>query len=282
MLEHPATGLEVSMDISQLLQLLKTAGSVKALNKTFDFCGKFLGVSAPKSIEKLGWRREVSEAEFIDAKGGKVTVSVWDRAIPMLQSLAAGAGVAVIGCSATVAEAEVKLNIWPGAHISTTGAKAQSLTSLDASTLHTQTLTATFTPGRDILATMEEVAHPTCAAALADAVVDQSVTFQINRCMLDAPLQEELLVTQDDRLFIKNCRLRDRTGGVDVDVVASAVPALYGCSTEEELRAQFGAQSLTSIKVRFNARGVLRVEDGITKRYVPTTLCLPLLWGGCY
>jgi len=55
--------------------------------------------------------------------------------------------------------------------------------------------------------------------------------------MLGAPLQEELLVTQDDSLFIKNCRLRDRTGGVDVDVVASAVSALYGCSGEEEMRA---------------------------------------------
>ena len=276
MLEHPATGLEVSMDISQLLQLLKTTGSVKALNKTFDFCGKFLGVSNPKSIGKSGWRHEVSEAEFVDAKGGKVIVSVWDRAIPTLQSLTAGAGGAVVGCSATVAEAEVKLNIWPGAHICTIGAQAQSLTSLDASTLQTETLTATFTPGLNVLATMEEVAHPTCAAALADAVVDQSVTFQINRCFLDAPLQEELLLTQDNRLFIKSCRLRDRTGGVDVDVVASAVPALYGCSEEEQLRAQLGAQSLTSTRVRVNARGVLRVESGVTRRYVAQVEPAPL------
>ena len=107
------------------------------LNKTFDFCGKFLGLSAAKSVEKLGVRRDVSEAEFVDAKSGKVTVSLWDRAIRTVQSLAAGAGVAVVGCSATVVEAEVKLNVWPGAHISTTGAQAQSLTSLDASNLNT-------------------------------------------------------------------------------------------------------------------------------------------------
>ena len=99
------------MDISQLLQFLKASGSAKALNETFDFCGKFLGVSAPKSVEKLGVRREVSEAEFVDAKGGKVTVSVWDHATRTIQSQAAGAGVAVVGCSATVAEAEVKLSI---------------------------------------------------------------------------------------------------------------------------------------------------------------------------
>ena len=87
------------------------------------------------------------EAESVDAKGGKVTVSVWDSATRTLQSLAQGTGVAVVGCSATVAEAEVKLNIRPGAHICTTGTRAQSLTSLDASTLQTQTLTAICTPG---------------------------------------------------------------------------------------------------------------------------------------
>ena len=268
MLEHPATGLTVSMDISDLLQFLKASGSAKALNKTFDFCGKFQGMSAIKSIEKGPVRREVLEAEFVDAKGGSVAVSFWDSATRMLESLALGAGVALVGCNATVAESEVKLNIWPGAHICTTGTQAQSLTSLDASVLDTQTLTATFTPGQDVLATMEEVAHPTCAAALADAVVDRDVTFQINRCMLDAPLQEDLLVTQGGRFFIKSCRLRDRTGGVDVDVLGSAVPALYGCSGTEELKAQIAAQSLTSTRLRLNARGIVRVESGITRRYV--------------
>ena len=108
---------------------------------------------------------------------------------------------------------EVKVNIWPGSHISTSGAQAQSLTSLDATTLPTQVLTATFTPGKDVASMMEPEAHPTCAAALADAVVkERALTFQINRCLIDAPLQEELMYTQDNRLFIKSCRLRDITG----------------------------------------------------------------------
>ena len=93
---------------------------------------------------------------------------------------------------------------------------------------------------------MADVAHPTCAAALADAVVDRPVTFQINRW----------------------CRLRDRTGGVDVDMVSTAIPALYGCSGEEELRAQLGAQSLTSTKNRLKDCGLLRVEQGVTRRFV--------------
>ena len=165
--------------------------------------------------------RMVSEAAFVDANGGKVLVSLWDSATRALDSLPAGAGVAVVGCSATVVDNEVKLNMWPSVHICTTGTQAQSLTSLDVSMLPVQTLTATFAPGQDVHAAMEDVAHPTCAVALADAVVDRPVTFQINRCMLDAPLQEELLVTQSGRLFIKSCRLRDRTGGVDVDVLST-------------------------------------------------------------
>ena len=55
---------------------------------------------------------------------------------------------------------------------------------------------------------------------------------------------------------------------MEVDVVASAVPALYGCKTEAELKEQLAAQSLTSVKTRMNVRGVLRLENGVAKRYV--------------
>ena len=50
--------------------------------------------------------------------------------------------------------------------------------------------------------------------------------------------------------------------------MATAVPALYGCKTEAELQEQLVAQSLTSVKTRMNARGVLRLENGVAKRYV--------------
>ena len=55
---------------------------------------------------------------------------------------------------------------------------------------------------------------------------------------------------------------------MEVDVLSSAVPALYSCSDVETLKAQIAAQSLTSTKVRFNARGVVRCENGVIKRYV--------------
>ena len=58
--------------------------------------------------------------------------------------------------------------------------------------------------------------------------------------------------------------------------MASAVPALYGCKTEAELKEQLAAQSLTSVKTRMNARGVLRLENGVAKRYVMEVESTPL------
>ena len=131
----------------------------------------------------------------------------------MLIDLPAGVGVAIVGCSATKEKDEVKLNIWPAAHVTTDGEQAQSLTSLDTAGLATQTLTATFTPGQDLAPLAEGDAHPTCAMALADAIGEvEAKVFQINRALLDPPLQEDSIYTKEGRLFIKSCRLRGRTG----------------------------------------------------------------------
>ena len=123
----------------------------------------------------------------------KIVVSVWQPAQTCLGSLPPGAGVAVVGCSASLEGGEVKVNIWPSAHICTTGGQAQSLTSVDPSQVTERVLTAQFTPvGRAMEECMQDDAHLTCAAALADASArTDAITFQINRCPLDAPLQEE-------------------------------------------------------------------------------------------
>ena len=75
MLEYPAKGITVSMDISQLLGILKGSGSAKQLNKTFDFCGKFLSAKSPKTVEKEGggggcaaWCRRLSLLTQTEAK----------------------------------------------------------------------------------------------------------------------------------------------------------------------------------------------------------------------
>ena len=47
--KYPAMGIAVSIDITELVRILKDSGSAKSLNKTFDFCGKFLDNSIPKT-----------------------------------------------------------------------------------------------------------------------------------------------------------------------------------------------------------------------------------------
>ena len=226
----------------------------------------------------------------MDGGGGQIAVSVWGAAHHALVAVPKNSGVAIVGCNATLdSSGQVKLNIWPSAHVCATGVQVQSLTDLDPDSVAVETLTPTFTPGQDLLTLVLEEAHPTCAAALADANGHVGpITFQINRCMLGVPMQEELIFAQSGRPFIKNCRLRDPTGGVDVDVVSSAVVVLFGCADEEALKAQASAQSLTSVKARVNARGVLRDESGVTRRHVvqveltsSMTSCWPRQYIGC-
>ena len=62
MLQHPAQGLQVSLHITALLEHLRDSGSAKSFTKTFDFCGKFMDVSAKKTTEKNWVRRMVFPA----------------------------------------------------------------------------------------------------------------------------------------------------------------------------------------------------------------------------
>ena len=143
----------------------------------------------------------------------------WNAAYKLLQPLSVGVGVAIIGCTATKLKDEVKLNIWPDAHVSTG--------------LVTETLTAAFNPGQDLASLAEGEARPICAEVLADAI-DQSGTkvVQIIRATMDPPLQEEFSYAKDGRRFIKSCRFRDRTGRADVEAVCGAVQRWRSCQRQ--------------------------------------------------
>ena len=65
MLQHPAQGLQVSLQISELLAHLRDSGSAKSTSRTFDFCGKFLSVSEKKRTRRtmgfgILWRKQHS------------------------------------------------------------------------------------------------------------------------------------------------------------------------------------------------------------------------------
>ena len=281
-LNHPAHGIQVALNIKGVMTLLssrnfQTSGSAKVPAKTFDFVGKLTALSTQRSAVKAGANNKVADAEFVDETGAKIVASVWNDAYDLLNTITIGSGVVVLGSNAVKDIADVKLNIWPSAHVSTDGEQAQALTSLDVENLETTTLTATFTPGQDLGELVAGEAHPTCCKALADAIGQSDAkVFQINRAFIDPPLQVELMVTKDGRLFIASCFARDRTGLVDVSVTRDAMPDLYDCTNEDQVRQQLESQTLTSCKSRMNMRGVIREENGSTKKYIVKVEKTPL------
>jgi hypothetical protein len=90
----------------------------------------------------------------------------------------------------------------------------------------------------------------------------------MNRVHLDAGTRRESMTAQHGGLFVASCRLRDRTGAADVDVVHEAVPALYACQNEKELLENLEKGTIQVIQGRVNVRGVIRVENGVTKKYL--------------
>ena len=264
LLRFPATHVEVAMDITATLNILSKM--LKA-NTFFDFCGKLISVTEPKNVAKSGKQLQVATAVLVDASGGKVEVDVWNKGIQIIKAVPRNEGVALLGCSAKKEDNKVKITLGNDGRALRGGDKVQSLTSLDEKTLDTTLLTAAFVPGQGGL-DMDKEAHPTCAVALADAVgCNDDKTFQINRALLEIPTRSEAILTQDGRFYL-HTRLRDRTGCVDVEVLSSAVPALYGCVDEQQVTAALDSGTLEPITSRVNARGVLRNDKGTTRKYI--------------
>ena len=141
-LDHPAQGLKVALEIKGVMELLgtrafKASGSAKVPTKTFDFIGKITALSSQRSAVAGGQNHRVADATFVDTQGGQITVSIWNEAYDYLQSIPLNSAVVVLGCSATKDVSDVKLNIWPSAHISTDGEQAQLLANLDTTNMET-------------------------------------------------------------------------------------------------------------------------------------------------
>jgi hypothetical protein len=285
-LEHPSKFLQVGLNLKELLGHLQTmqydktasrAGATKTESKVFDLVAKIVDVSASKTVEKAGTRYTVAEMTLVD-KSGKVKVSAWGTAIAAVANVPDTHGVTLIGVTATRDNGEVKLNLWPSAHVIIID-PAQSLTSLDASGLvgeELKLLTAQFTPTSAPIDTAGD-AYPTCAAALeaANGCIDDKL-FQMNYGIMDAPTCAEDIKTKDGRFFVR-CQFRDRTGCVEVFVIAVAVPALYNCKDEAELWTKSANGELECVKVRVNVRGVMRSEGSDVKKYIGEIVESPLM-----
>jgi hypothetical protein len=231
-------------------------------------------------VTKAGRTLLVATLELVDDTDGKIEVNVWDEAFAFVKGIPIGEGVTFIGCTATREKGDVavKVSLWDSAHVIRGGDRAQSLTSLQTEGKNFRLLTAGFTPSTPLLADDAE-AYPTCAAALSEApsAYAQEKVFQVNRCILDAPIRRESMFAQDGQRLYTSCRLRDWTGGVEVEVVGDAMPALYGCKNADEVEVALTAATLTSRLERVNARGVLRSENNVVKIYIAKITPSPLV-----
>jgi len=269
----PSKHIEVGSNLQELLRVLgrmpmKSTGSATLPSKSIDFTAKFLSLGKQRDTTKAGKSMKAADAEFVDTTGSKIQVTIWDKAYAVWQAVPLNEGVSVINCQATREGDEIKIHVREHARILRGGPIAQSLTSFDPSQVTTQVLTAVFTPSHKPI-NVDGEAHPTCAAALADASASaDDKIFQFNRVHIEAPTQKELLYTQKgDKLFAK-CRFRDRSGVVEADVIHAAVPSLFGCHDENEVSSKLEQETLEVVSTWMNVRGVLRLENGQAKRYI--------------
>ena len=77
------------------------------------------------------------------------------------------------------------------------------------------------------------------------------------------------------RLYVQT-RLRDCTGAVDVEIPAKYVPPFYNCKTEDEVKVLAEKNELQPILHRVNARGLLRSENGHTRKIIGDFVVSPL------
>lgn len=282
--KHPANHVDLGLTLQEVMKALDSmswtgshaAASGTAVKSTqlMNVCGKILSFEPEKSIIGGGQQRKVAALFLVDDTNATVEIHVWDAAITAVRDIPVGHGVTIIGCTATRGggEAPTKLNMWDSAYVLRGGPKAQSLTSLELDGSGGERLTATFTPGasQGPLLPPDAEGFPTCAASLACApVLPHTKVFQMNRCLIDAPTHPESMFTQDGKRLFATCRLRDWSGGVDVDVVEEAMPQLYGKTTPDEVREALATGTLTPKGWRVNARGVIKSSDaGVRKFYI--------------
>jgi hypothetical protein len=278
---HPPTTLAQTVELLGKISFQQHR-QVGTATRMVDISCKLRSKETEKVVQKEGRNRRVvnlivtDDSVLPDGSKAQVAVSVWDSAIDNLHGSKDNSGVCLLGCTATKSdEGGLKLNVWDSAFWVWGGERAQSLTGMDVDTDESKytTLTPTFTPtARPIDVT--GTAQMTCAAGLSAVVNtilgdDVDKVFQINRCYLDAPVfPPEALHTQDgQRLFVR-AMVRDWTGAVEVEIVADAVPYVYGLGAKQEVEQALLDQTLSVEKRRVNVRGVLRLVQGTLKKYI--------------
>ena len=167
-------------------------------------------------------------------------------------------------------------------HVIRGGDRAQTLSSMDVDSDPSmyRRVTAQFTPTHAPISAQGD-AVPTCVAVLAAVMFNifgqqGDKLFQINRCLMDAPVTREALFTQDGKRLNVRAWIRDWTGPCEVDVVETAVPHVYGLTSKDEVEAALSRDALMCEQRRVNIRGILRAEVSALKVYIADILVSPV------
>ena len=131
--------------------------------------------------------------------------------------------------------------------------------------------TSTFTPQIDPVEVAGEALH-SCAAALAEVPNDMQFLsdkkFQINRCVIEAPISRGAIMSDKGDLYVRAI-MHDWSGAVEVEVVEDAASQLFGCETKSEVLAACDDGTLSTQLKRVNVRGVLRQDTkGKVRKFV--------------
>ena len=247
--------------------------------RTVDMTAKVVSMAPPKKTVLKGVATAIQEIELVDdstlpsGKRAKCLLSVWGKAIDLFENIGISQGVTLMGVSVVLTDDQIKLHMHEGnGYVMTEGERVKALSDMDTDGTSFDSVTHEWVPtGKPVDVSGDAIY--TCACRMKcltarDCSTADDLVFQLNRALLDFPTDESQLYTQDKcRLYVRGV-VRDWTGPVDVEVIQSAVPALYGLSTRDEVESALAAGSLTTCQYRVNIRGVRRVESGVVKYLV--------------
>ena len=227
---HPPCNLQ---DTVKMLKMIRQAST------TLDVCGKFMELSEQKeTTDKKQDKLMVAELVLVDDSHHSFRVSIWGDAYDLLKDVSRGEGISLVGLSAMKDSRDdgFKVNAWHNSlHVILGGDRADSLTQMAASSTNEFVpATSTFTPQIELVEVQGEALH-SCAAALAVVTNDMPFLndkrFQLNRCLIEAPISRGAITTEKGDLYIR-ATLHDWSGSVEVEVVDDASVQLFGCKTK--------------------------------------------------
>lgn len=241
------------------------------------FAAKLVKKTGPCSFVARGKHLRKMDVDVMDdstisdgAGLSKCSIVAWNNAVELFENVGTGKGIIILGCIVSLDAVGAMIMTMPetGGRVLGTGPRAEQLAALDIGerSLNTE------------LPRLDGEARLTCAAAmLAHASIlwrsdeDQSgmTLFQANRVVLEASASPATICTRDDgRLYVGRVKLRDNSGVVEVNVLDSTVPALFGCADEIVMDTASMARNLNVVQHRVNVRGIVRRENGANKYLV--------------